>query len=129
MGFAWLCYLSWGFRLLRRLVNSFSLQLCVYLGVSMISRMIYVRVAPNQIQEAIEDWKEVCAPIMISQPGCLSEELLACNEQPDEFISLSNWESMEAIQAYRTSEAHERVKHGTRGIKADVVVKTYTVIG
>ena len=95
----------------------------------MIARMIYVKVAPEQIQEAIEDWKKVCAPIMISQLGCLSEELLACNEEPDEFISLSNWESMEAIQAYRTSEAHERVKHGTRGIKADVVVKTYTVVG
>jgi len=95
----------------------------------MIARMIYVKVAPEQIQEAIDDWKEVCAPIMISQPGCLSEELLACNEEADEFISLSNWESMEAIAAYRSSEAHERVKHSTRGIKADVKVKTYKVIG
>ncbi len=95
----------------------------------MIARMIYVKVAPEQIQEAIDDWKKVCAPIMISQPGCLSEELLACNEEPDEFISLSNWKSREAIQAYRTSEAHERCKHGTRGIKADVTVKTYTVVG
>jgi heme-degrading monooxygenase HmoA len=95
----------------------------------MIARMIYVKVPPEQIREAIEDWKQVCAPIMISQPGCLSEELLACNEQPDEFISLSNWESMEAIQAYRTSEAHERVKHSTRGIKAEVIVKTYKVVG
>jgi heme-degrading monooxygenase HmoA len=95
----------------------------------MIARMIYVRVAPDQIQEAIEDWKEVCAPIMISQPGCLSEELLACNEAPDEFISLSNWESMDAIQTYRTSAAHERVKHSTRGIKAEVTVKTYKVVG
>ena len=91
--------------------------------------MIYVKVPPEQIQEAIEDWKQVCAPIMISQPGCLSEELLACNEQPDEFISLSNWESMDAIQTYRTSEAHERVKHSTRGIKAEVTVKTYKVVG
>jgi heme-degrading monooxygenase HmoA len=95
----------------------------------MIARLIYVKVARDQIEEALDDWKNVCAPIMISQPGCLSEELLACNEQPDEFISLSNWESMEAIQAYRTSEAHERVKHSTRGIKADVTVKTYRVVG
>ena len=95
----------------------------------MIARMIYVKVAPEQVKEAIEDWKNVCAPLMISQPGCLSEELLSCNEEPDEFISLSNWESMEAIAAYRSSEAHERVKHGTRGIKADVQVKTYKVIG
>ena len=95
----------------------------------MIARLIYVKVAPDQIKEALDDWKNVCAPIMISQPGYLSEELLACNEHPDEFISLSNWESMEAIQAYRTSEAHERVKHSTRGIKADVIVKTYRVVG
>jgi heme-degrading monooxygenase HmoA len=95
----------------------------------MIARLIYVKVASEQIKEAIEDWKKVCAPIMISQPGCLSEQLLACNEAPDEFISLSNWESLDAIQAYRTSEAHERVKHSTRGIKAEVIVKTYQVVG
>ena len=95
----------------------------------MIARLIYVKVAPDQIKEAIEDWKNVCAPLMISQPGCLSEELLECNEQPDEFISLSNWESMDAIAAYRVSDAHEKVKHGTRGIKAEVVVKTYKVTG
>ena len=91
--------------------------------------MIFVKVAPEQIQEALEDWKRVCAPLMISQPGCLSEELLECNEAPDEFISLSNWESMEAINAYRTSEAHERIKHSTRGIEAEVTVKTYKVMG
>jgi len=95
----------------------------------MIARMIFVKVAPDQIQRAIGQWKNGRAPLMIAQPGCLSEELLECNEHPDEFISLSNWESMEAIQAYRVSEAHERVKHGTRGIKAEVVVKTYKVTG
>ena len=95
----------------------------------MIARMIFVKVAPDQIDQAIEEWKNVCAPLMISQSGCLSEELLECNENPNEFISLSNWETMEAIQAYRTSEAHEKVKHGTRGIKAEVVVKTYKVTG
>jgi heme-degrading monooxygenase HmoA len=95
----------------------------------MIARMIFVKVAPHQIAQAIEEWKNTCAPLMISQPGCLSEELLECNENPNEFISLSNWESMEAIQAYRVSEAHEKIKHGTRGIEAEVVVKTYKVTG
>ena len=95
----------------------------------MITRMIFVKVAHEQIREAIEDWKQVCAPLMISQPGCLSEELLECNEDADEFISLSHWESMDAIKAYRSSEAHEQIKHGTRGIKADVSVKTYRVMG
>ena len=95
----------------------------------MIVRMIFVKVAPEQVKEAIDDWKKVCAPLMISQPGCTSEELLECRENSDEFISVSNWESQEAIDAYRSSEAHERVKHGTRGIKAEVMVKTYNVMG
>lgn len=91
--------------------------------------MIFVKVASDQIGEAIADWKKACAPLMISQPGCLSEELLECNEHPDEFISLSRWENMEAINSYRTSEAHEKIKHSTRGIKAEVTVKTYKVKG
>jgi heme-degrading monooxygenase HmoA len=96
---------------------------------TMITRMIFVKVAPGQFKEAIDDWKNVCAPLMISQPGCLSEQLLECRESPDEFISLSNWNSQEAIDAYRSSEAHEQIKHGTRGIKAEVTVKTYNVVG
>lgn len=95
----------------------------------MITRMIHVKVAGEQIREAIADWKNICAPLMITQPGCLSEELLECNEQPDEFISLSRWESMEHVNVYRTSAAHEQIKHGTRGIKAEVTVKTYTAMG
>lgn len=95
----------------------------------MIARMIHVSVATDQIEKALVEWKHVCAPLMISQPGCLSEELLICNEYPNEFISLSRWESMEAISAYRVSEAHQKIKHETRGIKAEVKVKTYKVMG
>jgi len=36
----------------------------------MITRMIFVKVAPEQVKEAIDDWKKVCAPLMISQAGC-----------------------------------------------------------
>lgn len=95
----------------------------------MIARLIYVSVAPDQTEKALQEWKQICAPLMISQPGCLSEELLTCNEHPNEFISLSRWESMDAINAYRVSKAHEKIKHDTRGIKAEVKVKTYTVAG
>ena len=95
----------------------------------MIVRMIFVKVASEQFREAIDDWKNVCAPLMISQPGCLSEQLLECREMPDEFISVSNWDSQESIDAYRSGAAHERIKHATRGIKAEVTVKTYNVMG
>jgi len=130
MGFDWKLLLSWGSR--PRLYASacsagllkFQLQPRSALGANNDrSNESSVKVAPDQIQQAIEEWKNVCAPLMISEPGCLSEELLECLRAPDEFISLSNWESMEAIEAYRVSEAHERVKPRYQRDQAEVVVK------
>jgi len=94
----------------------------------MITRMIFVKVAPEQVKEAIDDWKKVCAPLMISQAGCTSEELLECARVLTNLFLCLIGKSQEAIDTYRSSEAHERVKHGTRGIKAEVVVKTYNVV-
>jgi Antibiotic biosynthesis monooxygenase len=54
-----------------------------------IIRLIYVTVQPNQIKDAVSLWKNHCAPLMIKQPGCLSEKLLECVDAPGEFISYS----------------------------------------
>ena len=52
-----------------------------------IVRLIYVTVTPDQVNEAVMLWKNHCAPLMIKQPGCLSEKLLQCTDAPGEFIS------------------------------------------
>ena len=70
-----------------------------------IVRMIFVTVKPDQVQQAISLWKNHCAPLMIKQPGCLSEKLLECADAPGEFISYSEWDSQANIDKYRKGES------------------------
>jgi quinol monooxygenase YgiN len=93
--------------------------------------MIYVNVAPDKIQDAERVWKEGCAPLMIRQPGCLSEQLLKCLDQPGEYISYQEWTDQAAIDRYLASPAHEEVKRHARGLQAGArpVIKRYEVAG
>ena len=97
----------------------------------MIIRMILVNVPKERTAEAERLWKEECAPLMIKQPGCLSEQFLRGRENTGEFISLSSWENQAAIDKYRASEAHKAVQQHTRALMnvAKVEVKTYDVVG
>lgn len=79
-----------------------------------IVRLLFISVGPDDADEAIRIWKNDCAPLMISSPGCLSEELLHSLDAPGEFISHSVWQSTEDIERYRVSEAHERIKEHSR---------------
>jgi heme-degrading monooxygenase HmoA len=97
----------------------------------MITRMIFVNVPQDKAGEAVRLWKEECAPLMIKQPGCKSEEFLRGRENPGEFISVSTWEDQLAIDLYRKSEAHAAIQKHARALAnvAKVDVKTYEVLG
>lgn len=93
-----------------------------------IVRLIYVTVKSDQIKEAIGLWKNHCAPLMIQQPGCLSEKLLECVDAPGEFISYSEWESQSHIDKYRNSNAHTEIQKHARGLQGGrASVKRYEV--
>jgi len=93
-----------------------------------IVRLIYVTVKPDQVKEAVALWKNHCAPLMIKQPGCLSEKLLECMDAPGEFISYSEWDSQGNIDKYRTSEAHSEIQKHSRGLQGGkATVKRYEV--
>jgi heme-degrading monooxygenase HmoA len=62
---------------------------------------------------------------MISVKGCLSEELLKCNEVRGEYISMVTWDSMASIEAYRESQRHQEIREAT---SEPVVVKTYEIV-
>ena len=81
-----------------------------------IVRLIFVTVKPDQVNDAIGLWKNHCAPLMIQQPGCLSEELLECTDAPGEFISYSEWESQASIDKYRKSDAHAEIQKHARSL-------------
>jgi len=93
-----------------------------------IVRLIYVTVKPDQVQKAIDLWKNHCAPLMIKQPGCLSEKLLECVDAPGEFISYSEWDSQANIDKYRKSPAHAEIQEHSRGMQGgQATVKRYEV--
>jgi len=95
-----------------------------------IVRMIYVKVKPEQQAQAEKIWKDDCAPLMIKQPGCLSEKLLKCVDAPGEYISYSEWESDAAIEKYRKSKDHDTIQQHSRGLTgAKAEVKRYAVEG
>jgi heme-degrading monooxygenase HmoA len=95
-----------------------------------IIRMIHTTFPSAQAAAAERTWKEDCAPIMIRQPGCQSEELLRSTDNPGEYISYSEWDSEESIQKYLQSSDHQEIKRHTRSIVgATVIVKNYELVG
>jgi heme-degrading monooxygenase HmoA len=94
-----------------------------------IIRLIITTVPQEYGSRAERNWKEFCAPIMIRQPGCLSEKMLRCETTPGEYISYSEWEDEECIQQYLASEDHQEIKrHNTNIPGAQVVVKKYHLV-
>ncbi len=93
-------------------------------------RMIFVNVGPDRAAEAERVWKEECAPLMIKQQGCLSEELLKALTAPGEYISYAVWENQECIDRYLASDAHREIKsHGARlAVLEPPVVKEYELV-
>ena len=92
-------------------------------------RLIHVKVPLDQMEAAEKIWREDCAPLMKQAPGCVSEKLLKCAEEPGEYISYSEWDSESAIENYRQSDAHHEIQRHSRGLQgAKAVVKTYSVI-
>jgi len=93
-----------------------------------IVRLISVTVKNDQVKQAVELWKNHCAPLMIKQPGCLSEKLLECVDAPGEFISYSEWDSQQNIDKYRKSEAHAEIQKHARGLQGgQASVKRYEI--
>ncbi len=93
-----------------------------------IVRLIYVTVKAGQEKQAVDLWKNHCAPLMIKQPGCLSEKLLECIDALGEFISYSEWDNQASIDKYRASEAHSEIQKHARGLQGGkATVKRYEV--
>jgi len=93
-----------------------------------IVRLIFVTVKPDQVKEAVSLWKNHCAPLMIREPGCLSEKLLECADAPGEFISYSEWDSQASIDNYRNSKAHAEIQKHARALQGGrASVKRYEV--
>jgi heme-degrading monooxygenase HmoA len=96
----------------------------------MIMRMILVSVPVEKAAEAERLWKNECAPLMIKQTGCISEQLLRGRENSGEFVSLSTWQDQASINRYRASDAHKTIEQRTRALMniTKVESKTYDIV-
>jgi heme-degrading monooxygenase HmoA len=93
-----------------------------------ICRLIHITFYPIEADKAMHVWNMECAPLMIKQPGCITERLLRCRDA-NEFISYSEWDSENDIALYGKSEAHAEIVRHTRGLKgAKAVVKLYDLV-
>jgi heme-degrading monooxygenase HmoA len=91
-------------------------------------RLIHIRIDPREADQAERVWKTECAPLMIRQPGCMSEKLLRGREG-GEFISYSEWSTESDIDRYRSSPDHAEIVRHTRGLKdAKAEVRLYDVV-
>lgn len=94
-----------------------------------IVRLIHVKVPADQMAQAERLWNQECGPIMRDVPGCISERLLKCVDEPGEYISYSEWQSEKAIEDYRKSDAHRTIQQHSRDLQgAQADVKRYSVI-
>jgi heme-degrading monooxygenase HmoA len=93
-----------------------------------IIRLIHIKIDPSEKERAEQVWKAECAPLMIQQPGCISEKLLRLRSG-GEFISYSEWQTEADIQRYLASEAHKEIVRHSRGLKGTKVeVKLYDLV-
>lgn len=95
-----------------------------------IMRFIVVKASPDKAAEIERLWNQECGPLMRKLPGCLHEGLLRCIEEPGEYISIAEWESKQAIDAYLASPEHQQIKQHTRGVTGmAATVRTYELVG
>ena len=94
-----------------------------------IVRMIITTVPAGMGDQAERNWKAECGPLMLKQPGCLSERLLRSKDIPGEYISYAEWDNEESIRAYLKSADHQEIKrYNTNITGAKVAVKEYEVV-
>lgn len=68
----------------------------------MLTRLVRMRFQPDQV-EAFLALYTMMRPRIVSQPGCLSVQLVREIDDPAAFATWSTWESAAALEAYRTS--------------------------
>lgn len=93
-------------------------------------RLIFVKVSAKDVPTAELVWKKECAPLMIKQKGCLSEELLKSLDVPGELISYAIWDSQKSIDDYLSGADHQEIKKHARSVATERVpeVKCYVLV-
>jgi hypothetical protein len=69
----------------------------------MLTRLVRMRFQPEQVETFLALYAAM-HPRIVGQPGCLSVQLVREIDDPAAFATWSVWESVAALDAYRTSD-------------------------
>jgi quinol monooxygenase YgiN len=70
--------------------------------VSMLARLVRMRFQPDKVDEFLALYA-TAQPIIATQPGCHSVQLVRQIDDPSAFATWSLWQDASALEAYRTS--------------------------
>ena len=66
-------------------------------------RLVFCKFSPASMQEAIRIYKEEIVPVLLKQRGIIDVQLLEPENQAEDYISMSHWETKADADAYESS--------------------------
>ncbi|HEU0110560.1 MAG TPA: antibiotic biosynthesis monooxygenase [Flavisolibacter sp.] len=94
----------------------------------MIVRLTFCKFLPQHIAEAKRIYKEEITPIVKRQKGNMGIKLLEPADKKDDFISITEWKTLQDAEAYHTTGAYKKLISKLDGFfLKEPTLKTYTV--
>ena len=90
--------------------------------------MIYENATMTVPQEKLEDFKtavEGVLPQFLNSPECSGARMLQCVEEPNRFLLVVEWASVEAHMAFRSTEFGAAWREALSGLRNDPVVANH----
>ena len=95
----------------------------------MIARLTFFGVHPQDTEELKKTYNEEIVPVIRTQKGNMGAWLLEPKDENDEFISLTEWISLQDAEAYESSGVYrELVAKAANRFYSGPVLKTYTAV-
>jgi len=95
----------------------------------MIARLTFFGVHPQDVEELKKTYNEDIVPVIRAQKGNMGAWLLEPKDENDEYISLTEWLTIEDAQAYESSGTYrELVGKVANRFYSGPVLKTYSAV-
>lgn len=92
----------------------------------MFLRFTYFQSSPDTISQARKVYEQEVVPVVMQQKGIIAIRLLEPTNPSDDYISMTEWESKEAAEAYEASGTYKAMVSKLNAfITRPPVLKTY----
>lgn len=95
----------------------------------MFARLTFFGVHPRDAEELKKTYNDQILPVIRSQKGNMGAWLLEPKNENDEYISLTEWISLQDAEAYESSGTYrELIAKASNRLRSGPVLKTYTAV-